>query len=1542
METPERYSDYIHLDKNFKEVFNLEDDADKDLLWKRFIFTVDFKKMLEDISFIFSEERVNERKGILLTGKYGVGKSHATAVLSHLLWDDFDSIKDTLKRAKDSMAETGSGLYLFRQEKRYFPVILSAHDSGEIEDAKSFEYRLQIALESALKRYGYLDKITSSTEFEKYSLWLQQMRDDPEKQALISIIGNDVQKSTAFADIDELLEALHERDIDAINLIKNFFKKYDIPPPRHCDTRGYYTSVLADLKKCDPAIQGIIIYWDEFTTVFNAAGKFNDANLIDRIQTWAEKAESGIYLFLVSHLSPEALRGRYQLLDDTLAKINDRLCVTDIRMDKNTTYNLIAESLSVNDREALSSFLNRLGFSLEEYTQLQTLGRRVFGDAFQTDEQVIKRTIPLHLYSVYVAAKIADLVGSAERSIFTLIHSEDQKETPYGKKIGFQYFLDHEPAEGKLVWYTIDQVFDFFYEDLAEHEFDPVTEANVIKPINAFKQYYPVAQQMGDEGVRVFKAIALLEMLYAEAPDPALLPSLKNLKNVFAMTDVSDVKGVLDRMVEKPLIISYEDEMSGSIVYKTMYSGYDDEEKNKIKKELLKNRSFEKFILENTDDIRQKVIEHVTDAPRISSGNCTITALPANDIPQRKQIKNLDDDKNLNIIVCIPESPVEFDHARRDILSLSKNHKNAIFTLYEGSFVKRYDRWLNACAFLVLGQRRSNRSMISEADREVKTEVKRFLEDLERVTIFFRGETVTKTNGLGNELSRYIEQIYPLGFDHLSYNQFWSSPKKYSRDIADNYGQPNGCDGLERNNNSIIKRILDLFSDKRGNRLVDARLILKQDETYVVDSPLYIIVTKIRTYIRENNGKWLSLRKMIDDLELERPPYGLCGWIESLVLSYALAEFIEEGRLEVMAGNQTPTKDTTKIVESINAAIKSDKNDSQIRYGRIIENKVAKKLIGILKLNIDAKSALPDVLHTTREMINAVYGLPLWTIPMAFKEDKQKDLEKIINPLNQLLLSDEKEYSEDLLDTVLERIKDTEFSYTMSIWDRIFSKDTTNAGFRAFVNFYFPRLLSSYPGDDDLVFAVKKEVKEDPWTWEKSRISDVLARLNRTIDPPEQPRNVHTSRDAEGVHIVWDSPSVDSPQPDTYDILRSEYPDQCCTYLERINATATRYCDTTAEPGKTYCYQIVARNAAGESQPSEIVRQKILLPPPQLPVTVSSDEDFVNLTWTLPEPAGVYDITQYEICVGESPKDVHPVTTLPASATSYQDYNIESGKSYYFQLIAKNSDGEKGKGVISGPARLLANVPPEAPRDATAILQRDGIEIRWSHPKRGIESVDDYCIYRSDESGNIASIYTGNSKATSFIDDTALPGKTYRYGIVARNNAGESAWTETKPVHIFLEIPPVRLNIVDLEGKAHLHWDILGEEYEIERYEVRKGDHPGNLQPLCTFGSDTNEYIDDRTRPGHIYYYELIVINKGGSIRKTDIPVKFAPKLSIDINKWEEETREFAKSNPDLFISRLMTIFRSISNGNASTSSKELEKIACLLEYLEGLSDARI
>lgn len=1538
MSTDTKYSDYIRLNTAFKDVFSFESDIDTASLWKRFIFTKSYKELIEHISFIFSDERINERKGILLTGKYGVGKSHATGVLSHLLWDGFPTIQDMLTRAKQDLEETGSALYQFRENHRFFPVILSGRDSSEVSDAKSFEYRLQIALERSLKKYGYSDRISEKTEFEKYSLWLQGLAADPDREEYLNLMENYIQKKSDFLSADELIDALNNYDTGAIRTISGFFEEFDLPAPRHCDTSGYYDAVLAQLKKIDPSIAGIIIYWDEFTTVFSIAGKNDDANLLGQIQIWAEKASSSIYLFLISHQSPEALRGKYKVLDDSLAKISDRFVVADIRMDKITTYHLIAESLQVKDRSGFSSFLSTLGFTTKEYNQISTICGQVFGEIYYRDEQVIKRTIPLHLYSVYVAGKLADLIGSAERSIFQLIHSKANNQTPFGQKLGFAKFLEQEPSNGSMSWYTIDQVFDFFYGDLAEYEFDSLTEANVVKPLNAFTHYYEVAKSMGDDALKVFKTIVLMEMLNAKTQDSVLLPTKKNISNALVMTDITDIDSVLTRLVEKPILLSFDDERTGSTIFKTRYGGYDDEELEKAKRDLLKSFSFEKFLEHNQTTITQKIKEAMLDEPRIANGHADITIWSGAELAKRKQkIKEFDASNKLNLIVVIPEKSVDYDSARRELNSLSNVYKNIIFALYEGSYRKRYEKWINACALEVLGQKRANRSIIDEAKRQIESEVAKFLSDLVKVSLYFRGATVTKADGFGAEVGSYISQIYNRGFDALKYAEFWKSPKINSRDIFHSYGDAKGRKNFEENKTYYVKKILELFQDDRDNILVDAKLLLKENESYTLASPLYEIVTKIRKYVTEHNGNWISLRGMIDALELERPPYGLCGWMESLIIAYALGEYVNESRLEVVSGNQTASKDITKITEAINEVIKNKNSDRKIRYGSILENRLAKKLHEMFNLG-EVKTTLPEVTFKIRENINSLYCLPLWTIPYAYPEPQRQTLRELINSLNVLILetNTEKELTESQIELILEKIQEAEYQKTKSIWSSCLSQRTVNEGMKAYLQLHYPRLLLSYPSLENLKQALKNEVKEDIWTWQEQRIADVLALLNKSTEPPETPQNVHISLQSEGVVIFWDMPQSDSPLPTYYQIERGESIDSF-ELLSKKPADSTRFCDSKALPGKTYYYRIIAENPAGKSKPSTEVRQKILPPPPQMPIRIRSEEEYIEISWDCPD--STYEIKYYELSRGESPRDFSRSERIPYNTNSYQDYSVEPGKKYYYRISAYNSAGQKGQASVSAPAKLLITTPPPPPQKAFVVSEMDQIRVTWSHPETERDSVEEYCIYRNDGSGATSIVYSGPAENTTWIDQKVRPGRLYSYTVSSRNKAGESTCVNAGSIRILPEIPPIKPLIVENGGHAHITWELLGDEYAIQKYELRRGDRPEDLKPLKVLNSKENSYIDDSVRPGRIYYYDLVAWNSEDAHQGSGGAVSFTPSVSIDIHAWEGMTKTLIETNSKLFITSLRGVISTITDngrqgGHAAADKKLILQVKTFLEEL--------
>ncbi|MDO8873908.1 MAG: hypothetical protein Q7V05_14435 [Methanoregula sp.] len=270
-----RYSSFVSLNKFFKDVFSVEDDLDNSDIWKKYIFTKSFKEILNSIDFLFKSENF-KKKSIILSGKYGVGKSHTLAVISHLLWDDIQTIEPIIENIKRDADIPGHTLAQFREDKKYFPVILSGKDSNEIYDERTFDFRLQIALEEALKKYGLFDKISEKSEFDLYHNWLKTQCENGESSVCLSLNSN-LEKTGQFGSLEELMAALSDRDPSSLSIIKDLFTQWHLPQPYHIDSVGYYENVLKELQSKDKSIIGIVIYWDEFTTVFEHAGRSNNA-----------------------------------------------------------------------------------------------------------------------------------------------------------------------------------------------------------------------------------------------------------------------------------------------------------------------------------------------------------------------------------------------------------------------------------------------------------------------------------------------------------------------------------------------------------------------------------------------------------------------------------------------------------------------------------------------------------------------------------------------------------------------------------------------------------------------------------------------------------------------------------------------------------------------------------------------------------------------------------------------------------------------------------------------------------------------------------------------------------------------------------------------------------------------------------------------------------------------------------------------------------------------------------------------------------------
>jgi len=621
----------------------------------------------------------------------------------------------------------------------------------------------------------------------------------------------------------------------------------------------------------------------------------------------------------------------------------------------------------------------------------------------------------LHPYSVFVATKIADLIGSAERSIFQLLHSTENLKTVYGKKLGFAAFLDSNPTDNSK-FFTIDQVFDFFFDDLQLYNFDKTTYANILQAINSFSRYYSVVEKLGEDSLKVFKTIVLMQMLNEFEHDSALTTTKINITKALAQSEISNVESILGRLQENSILILYDRGfLPDDAIYKVRLGDYDQESLNSIKEKVRNENSFEKYVSSHNSAIVTSFLESVTDVPRLrgnpKANNIEIGACSANDIEKLKAgVRKFEDEGLLSINCILTADLTKYESTRIDLIGLSKEFPNHIFVLYDGPFEDNYEQWIEAKSYILLGSERSSKQLIEQGQQLERT-VKENLEyKMQNITLIFQGNWTKKTGlkGFGSKIKECIEKVYPRGFDYLEFDRLWETPREYSDLIFNNYGEPNGKKQIESQSNTIKKRILDIFKDKNENFLVDDKLYFKDDD-YVRSSALYEIVSKIRLFLKTNMGADISLRSMISDLGIERPPYGLCGWIESLVITYALAEFKKENRLEVKIGNNTPLKDGSKIVGAIKDAITKTKKNPLIRYGTSSELKLVDKLISIFSIEENTIKTLTEVCIKIRDKINISFGLPLWVISYAYEGEKKADLEKYLSSLNNLIVESNRE-----------------------------------------------------------------------------------------------------------------------------------------------------------------------------------------------------------------------------------------------------------------------------------------------------------------------------------------------------------------------------------------------------------------------------------------------------------------------------------------------------------------------------------------------------
>lgn len=459
--------------QDFLPVYDMTDETPE--MWRTFIPTKQFCDLLSRSVTAITSSEISKRRSMWIRGTFGTGKSHASSVVRHLLCDPATEVDDYIQNLPNESLR--ANLTAIRKKKTYFPVVLKGVEGAY--NIPRFSLSIQKQTKLALAAAGHKEIVVHS-DFDKAIRWVEG-----HKARIPELLELSDELASEAPSYEKLLAKLQANDIDVFLHLEEVLAADDTYL-----TSDSISDWLVEVEKEIEAAgiaNGLIIFWDEFTSVIDTLK--NDR--INVLQNIAEKSQkNNLFLFLISH-SRERESFDTKLEAD-IKKMKDRYDIVGYNMDEISTYLILRHTFTIPDKTKLAmmalSVAGKLDFHIYDY---------LCESGFPEEMEHIHNLFPLHPYTAFLCSKMSNIMGSANRSVLKFMNDEQN---------GFKGFIDDENNYEQKMMLTADWLWDFFYSEFNN-------DARCSAFTNVYMSNYARVEKMGDDYVRVFKAILLLNAL---------------------------------------------------------------------------------------------------------------------------------------------------------------------------------------------------------------------------------------------------------------------------------------------------------------------------------------------------------------------------------------------------------------------------------------------------------------------------------------------------------------------------------------------------------------------------------------------------------------------------------------------------------------------------------------------------------------------------------------------------------------------------------------------------------------------------------------------------------------------------------------------------------------------------------------------------------------------------------------------------------------------------------------------------------------------
>lgn len=955
-----KYSDAIKI-RETKSAYSLQTEENNE--WRNFIPNEQFNDILQKVIGSVSNKVVDEHRSFWLEGTYGTGKSHAAAVIKHLLCDPFEEIKDYIAEeyGADKYTIIRESLYALRENIRLFPVTMNSTCS--IANKEDVSLQIQLHVIKSLTDAGI--EIAVKTDFDNYI-------DHINKNPVLwdSIIEGDLELQSYAPDRKKLIKELKDSDGSStiLTLTKNALRKSKIHIMLDQENLcKWFFEVQNELAK-STEYKGIFLIWDEFTDVMDLEIGPIALGSLQELTEATMQSTSNSYIFQIAH--PSALD---KLNAEKRTRTTGRYHYMHYNMEPVSAFKIMSRKFMHEQDSSNPAYALYHEMTDKYFAQMRDVYEKYASTSNNPMETLadLKALFPLHPATANMATYYAREVGSSSRSVFEFL----------GDNKAIRQFLDNEEyfSQGQMI--TADYLWDFVLDEFNKKtvKYGVVTER--------FNSYRLHVAKKGEIYLAVFKSILLLNAFNNLAANETVTPSEENIRNMYVGTPIDkDMDTILDWINSEGIV-----QRSPQGIYEIRFSALDTKEIEEIKKQLLANDfKYTSQIIKFADIARDTVENKLKQINRPVAFD--FYSEDINEYTLLNRIQNGRKDAASYVVFLAfmmarsnNELAILKDIAQK--ASSEDRFKNVAFVVFDNVLDSmEYERFIEYQANATCSEKHGFAEQTKSHTDNAKAIVSDWIKDVlvGNCTVFIQGTSDPVSARLlpkiiNTSISPKVFFNGPESVEIVRVRTSYTSwGLQFAKKIADMFLSFNTKDEIIQRCNAQEKIIPLLLQDS-----VDDNLKIKSDVAQ--NHPLNLVYKFVKSKI-EHSDKQNTFNLSDKFKELTLAPYGMYKSFASYgLLAYALRPYVDK----VFDTNGKPIN-AQRMLEIIDLTFKiwdgdvKHYNKVELKFETKEEGSIAKGLISMFQLGKlkDYKdvSSLTDARWALRNGFCPQVGFPLWAI----------------------------------------------------------------------------------------------------------------------------------------------------------------------------------------------------------------------------------------------------------------------------------------------------------------------------------------------------------------------------------------------------------------------------------------------------------------------------------------------------------------------------------------------------------------------------------